>query len=130
MWHEQAIIKWSHWVISIVACCHYVKFCACAARAFQSQQGYHPCHLINSTNRVHLMANNSSNAFASDCKINIAMLNFGNAKKLCLFCLKRQNNIHGFTWADQDWIGPMIFKNFPDQDWIGLNFCGSGLDSD
>jgi len=24
----------------------------------------------------------------------------------------------------------MIFKNFADQDWIGLNFIGSGLDSD
>jgi len=23
----------------------------------------------------------------------------------------RQNNIHCFAWADQDWIGPMIFKN-------------------
>jgi len=39
----------------------------------------------------------------------------------------RQNKIHGFTWADQDWIGPMIFKIlqimtgsdsiFADQDW-------------
>ena len=56
MWREQAIIKWSHWVISIVACCHNVKLCARVARAFQSQQGYHPCHLINSTNRVCLMA--------------------------------------------------------------------------
>jgi len=58
------------------------------------------------------------------------MLNFGNAKKLCLFCLMRQDNIHGFTSADQDWIRLTIFKNFADQDWIGLNFCGSGLDSD
>jgi len=51
------------------------------------------------------------------------MLNFGNAKKLCLFCLK----IHGLTLADQDWIGLVIFKNmrirtgsdsnFADQDW-------------
>jgi len=43
-------------VISIVACCNNVKLCARAARAFQSQQGYHPCHLINSTNQVCLMA--------------------------------------------------------------------------
>ena len=56
--------------------------------------------------------------------------------RLCLFCLMRlfflvrQNKIHSFIWADQDWIGLMIFKNFADQDWIGLNFCGSGLDSD
>jgi len=42
----------------------------------------------------------------------------------------RQDNIHGFAWADQDWIGLMIFKNFVDQDWIGFSFCGSGLDSD
>jgi len=39
----------------------------------------------------------------------------------------RQNKIHGCTWADQDWIGLMIFKNFADQDWIGFNFCGSGF---
>jgi len=26
----------------------------------------------------------------------------------------RQNKIHGFTWADQDWIGLMIFENFAD----------------
>jgi len=38
--------------------------------------------------------------------------------------------MHGFIWADQDWIGLMIFKTFADQDWIGFNFCGSGLDSD
>ena len=37
---------------------------------------------------------------------------------------------HYFTWADQDWIGLMIFKNFADQDWIGFNFIRSGLDSD
>jgi len=35
-----------------------------------------------------------------------------------------------FTWADQDWIGLMIFKIFADQYWIGFNFIGSGLDSD
>jgi len=40
----------------------------------------------------------------------------------------RQNKTHGFTWADQDWIGLMIFKNFADQDWIRINFFGSGLD--
>jgi len=40
------------------------------------------------------------------------------------------NKIHGFTLADQDWIGLMIFKNFLDQDWIGFDFNGSGLDSD
>jgi len=42
----------------------------------------------------------------------------------------RQNKIHDFTLADQDWIGLMIFKNISDQDWIGFNFIGSGLDSD
>jgi len=38
--------------------------------------------------------------------------------------------MHIFAWADQDWIGRMIFKNFVDQDRIGFNFIGSGLDSD
>jgi len=42
----------------------------------------------------------------------------------------RQNKIHGLTLADQDWIGPVIFKNIADQDWIGFKFCRSGLDSD
>ena len=37
-WHEQAIIKWLRDMISIVACCHSVKLCAHAARAFRSQQ--------------------------------------------------------------------------------------------
>ena len=65
--------------------------------------------------------------FASDGNINIAMLNFGNSKKLCLFCLMRQNKIHSYTRADQDWIGLMILKDlrirtvsdsiFVDQDW-------------
>jgi len=35
---EQAIIKWSYRVGSIVACCQSVKICALAARAFRSQQ--------------------------------------------------------------------------------------------
>jgi len=79
----------------------------------------------NTTNWVHLMANNSSRTFASDGKINTALLNFGNAKRLCLFCLMglylfcltrlfcfmRQNKMHGFVWVDQDWIGLMILKN-------------------
>jgi len=42
----------------------------------------------------------------------------------------RQNKIHGFPWANQDWIGWMIFKNLAVQDWIGFRFCRSGLDSD
>jgi len=42
----------------------------------------------------------------------------------------RQNKTHDFTWADQDWIGLMIFKNFENQDWIGFKFFGTGLDSD
>jgi len=42
----------------------------------------------------------------------------------------RQIKIHDFTFADQDWIALMSFKNFADQDWIGFNFIGSGLDSD
>ena len=38
-WHEQAIIEWSWHVIFTVTCCHSVKLCALAARAFQSQHG-------------------------------------------------------------------------------------------
>jgi len=40
MWRKQAIIKWSHQVISIVACCHSAKLFAHAARDFRSQQYY------------------------------------------------------------------------------------------
>ena len=39
MWREQAETEWALRVISIVTCCHSVKLCAHAARAFQSQQG-------------------------------------------------------------------------------------------
>ena len=38
MWREQAIIEWSRRVISVVACCHSMKLCELAARAFRSQQ--------------------------------------------------------------------------------------------
>ena len=38
MWREQAIIKWSRRVISIVACCHGAKHCAHASRDFRLQQ--------------------------------------------------------------------------------------------
>jgi len=48
-------------------------------------QVHHPCHLTNSTNWVHLMANNSSSAFASDDNINTALLNFGNGKGCVYF---------------------------------------------
>ena len=37
MWREQGIIEWSRRVISIIACCHSVKLCALAVRAFWSQ---------------------------------------------------------------------------------------------
>ena len=37
MWREQEKIEWSHRIISIVACCHSVKPCTFAARAFWSQ---------------------------------------------------------------------------------------------
>ena len=68
------------------------------------------------------------------------MSNFGNAKKLCLFSLTRQNKIHGLTLADQGWIGPMILKNlrirtgsdsnFADQDWARTEKFHSLLISD
>ena len=37
-WREQAITEWSRRMISIVVCCHSVKLCALATRAFRSQQ--------------------------------------------------------------------------------------------
>ena len=97
--------------------------------------------------------NNTSSAFASGGKIGSALLNFGNAKKLCLFCLMRQQHYWNYFAFNQSylakgktapvvllpcivrqnkniWIGLMIFKNFADQDWIGFNFIGSGPDSD
>jgi len=37
-WREQAVMEWSRRVASVVACCHSVKLCALAARAFRSQQ--------------------------------------------------------------------------------------------
>ena len=101
---------------------------------------HHPCHLTNSTNWVHLMANNSSSAFASDGKIKTAFLNFGNGKGCVYFaswgCVYFASRGCFVSWGKikyvvlYGWIGPMIFKNFADQDWIGFNFCGSGLDSD
>jgi len=39
-WHEQAIIEWSCRMISIVACCHSVKFCALAAWVFTRNTRY------------------------------------------------------------------------------------------
>jgi len=50
--------------------------------------------------------------------MNYTMLSFGNAKRLCLFCLMRQNEIHGFTWADQGLDRTDGFQKF----------CVSGLD--
>jgi len=50
-------------------------------------QVHHPCHLTNSTNWVHLMANNSSSASASDGKIKTALLDFGNGKGCVYFAL-------------------------------------------
>jgi len=38
VWHEQAVIEWLRSMISVVACCHSMKLCTHAARAFRSQQ--------------------------------------------------------------------------------------------
>jgi len=36
----------------------------------------------------------------------------------------RQNKTHGVVaLADQDWIGPMIFKNFVDRTWLDSIFA-------
>ena len=72
-------------MISIAACCHSVKLCALAAWDFRSQR-YHPCHLTNPP--IGFAKWKNSNTSASDSKTNIATLNFGNSKKLCLFCLR------------------------------------------
>ena len=40
-WRERAVIEWSRRMISIVTCCHSVKLCALAVRAFISQQWLH-----------------------------------------------------------------------------------------
>ena len=52
MWREQAIIEWSWHVISIVACCHSVKLCGYAARAFRLQH-YQVKKMAFSTAVVH-----------------------------------------------------------------------------
>ena len=53
MWREQAIIEWSWRAISILACCHSVKLCALAARAFRSQhKQFNPEHFV-----IHLSTN-------------------------------------------------------------------------
>jgi len=54
----------------------------------------------------------------------------GKTAKSSSFASCGKIKIHYFTWADQDWIGLTILKNFANQDWIGFNFSGSRLDSD
>jgi len=67
-----------------------------------------PTTILPSTNHIWLKAKQLQWCFASWGKI----------------------KIHYFPWADQDYIRLRIFKNFANQDWIGVNFIGSGLDSD
>ena len=128
-WRQQAIIEWSHRMISN---CWLLPQC----------EVLHTCHsgFLNAT-----VSSLSLDQFYQvglyDGKKTLAMLLSLWRNKHCLVKFwkfwkagsilpHRQNIIHGSTWADQDWIGPIIFKNFADQDWIGFNFCGSGLDSD
>ena len=47
-----------------------------------------------------------------------------------MLLLHEAKKIPYFSWAYEDWLGLMIFKNFADQNWIGFNFIRSGLDSD
>jgi len=79
-------------------------------------QVHHPCHLTNPTNRVHLMSNNSSSAFASDVKINTALLNFGNGKG-CVYIA---------SWDKKIWIS--MGGSGLDRTDDFQKFCGSGLD--
>ena len=98
-------------------------------------QVHHPCHLNNSTNWVHLMANNSSSAFASDVTINTALLHFGNGKGCVYFaswgcaCFASWGKIkymvlYGQIRTGSNWWFSKILRirtgsdsNFADQDW-------------
>ena len=59
LWREQAIIEWSRPVISIVACCHSVKLCALAARAFRPQH-HENQRIIRKSSNKHQMTNINS----------------------------------------------------------------------
>jgi len=88
------------------------------------------------------MARWLSSAFASDGKTYTALLNFGNAENLCLFCLMRQNKIaymvlHGRIRTGADWWFSKILRNRTgsdsicvDQDWTRTEKSHSLLISD
>jgi len=48
--------------------------------------------------------NNSSSAFASWGEIDAALLNFGNAKRLCPFCLMRQKHSYNYFAFNQSYL--------------------------
>ena len=60
-WREQAIIEWSWHVISIVACCHSVKFCALATRAFPIATIWCCDQDVNAKNNTHIYVSRTSN---------------------------------------------------------------------
>jgi len=109
-------------------------------------QVHHPCHLTNSTNWVHLMANNSTSAFASDVKINTALLNFGNGKECVYFASRgcfaswdkmRCLVLYGLIRTGSDWWFSKLLRirtgsdsTFADQDWTQTEKFHSPLISD
>jgi len=93
-------------------------------------QVHHSCHLTSTTNWVHLMANNSSSAFASDGKINTALL-IRNGKGCVYFaswvCVYVASQGCFASWGKIKYI--VLFGWIrTGSDWWFLKLCGSGLD--
>jgi len=55
-------------------------------------QVYRPCHLTNPSNWILLTSKQLQQCFCIWCLIDTFLLNFGNAERLCLFCLMRQRH--------------------------------------
>ena len=94
-------------------------------------QVHHPCHLTTSTNWVHLMANNSSSAFASDGKMNTALLTFGNGKGCVYFvswgCVYFASWGCFASWGEIKYM-VLYWRIRTGSDWWFSKICGSGLD--
>ena len=67
-------------------------------------QVYHPCHLTNPSSRIFLMAKYLQQCFSFWCQIDISLLNFGNAKRLCLFCLMTQKHCWNYFAFNQSYL--------------------------
>jgi len=111
-------------------------------------QVYHPCHLTNPSSRIFLMAKYLQQCFSFWCQIDISLLNFGNAKRLCLFCLMTQKHCWNyfafqpivFGWRQNSSSSSFASWGKRKKEWFynggsGLDrtddfqkFCESGLD--